>query len=329
MGSALEPLIGLAGDTGRRRGLIVFGGIGFAVAAAMSATAIGFWTLLVAQLVGNPTSGAFVSLAQASLMDSDPPARERNMARWTAVGSVGYIAGPVLIAASVAVGVGWRGVLGLLAVAALPLALAVRRLSLPIGHEEGGGSPSRLAGLVAAVRDREVVRWLALLQAADLLGDVFHGLLALYLVDVAGSSPVTAALAVAVWTGAGFVGDLALVALLRHVDSRAYLRVSAAAALVCYPAFLLAPSKPARLALLAALGLLNSGWYALPKAGLYAALPGRSGTAVAVGGVGGFLSAGVPAALGLLAQQFGLGPTMWVLVLAPLALFALTPRRRG
>src|SRR5439155_18080504 len=55
----------------------------------------------------------------------------------------------------------------------------------------------------------------------------------------------------------------------------------------------------------------------------------RSGTAVAVGGVGGFLSAGVPAALGLLAQQFGLGPTMWVLVLAPLALFALTPRRRG
>ena len=200
---------------------------------------------------------------------------------------------------------------------------------MPIGHEEGGGSPSRLAGLVAAVRDREVVRWLALLQAADLLGDVFHGLLALYLVDVAGSSPVTAALAVAVWTGAGFVGDLALVALLRHVDSRAYLRVSAVAALVCYPAFLLAPSMPARLALLAALGLLNSGWYALPKAGLYAALPGRSGTAVAVGGVGGFLSAGVPAALGLLAQQFGLGPTMWVLVLAPLALFALTPRRRG
>ncbi len=327
VGSALDPLIGLAGDTPRRRGLIVLGGVGFAVAAAMSAAAVGFWTLLFAQLLGNPSSGAFVSLAQASLMDGDPPARERNMARWTAVGSVGYVAGPVLVAGAVAGGIGWRGVLGLLAVAALTVTLAVRRLPLPVVHDDEDGSPNGFAALVSAIRSRGVLRWLALLQAGDLLGDVFHGLLALYLVDATGRSPVAAALAVAVWTGAGFVGDLALVALLHRVDSRAYLRVSALMALACYPAFLLAPSASVRLVLLAALGLLNSGWYALPKAGLYSALPGRSGTAVAVAGVGGFVSAGVPAALGMLAQHVGLGSAMWVLVLAPLAILALTPRR--
>jgi len=78
--------------------------------------------------------------------------------------------------------------------------------------------------------------------------------------------------------------------------------------------------------LLAFLGLLNSGWYALPKAGLYSALPGASGTAVAVAGVGGLAGAGVPAALGFLAGWLGLGPTMWLLLLAPAALLAGVPR---
>lgn len=86
VGSALDPLIGLAGDTPRRRALIFFGGIGFAVSAALSAAAVGFWTLLVALLIGNPATGAFVSLAQATLMDRDPGAREWNMARWTVAG---------------------------------------------------------------------------------------------------------------------------------------------------------------------------------------------------------------------------------------------------
>jgi FSR family fosmidomycin resistance protein-like MFS transporter len=240
---------------------------------------------------------------------------------------VGYVAGPVLIAVAVAVGAGWRGVLVLLAVATLPLAFASRHLPGAVGHTEHDPT-NGLTALRRALRDREVLRWLTVLQAVDLLMDVFHGLLALYLVDVAGSSPVAAALGVAVWTGAGLVGDIALVALLRHVESQSYLRVSALGTLVGYPLFLLSSSTPARLALLAVLGLLNSGWYALPKARLYAALPGRSGTAVAVAGVGGLVSAGIPAALGVLAQRVGLGPAMWLLLLAPAALLLLTPRSR-
>jgi FSR family fosmidomycin resistance protein-like MFS transporter len=306
---------------------MVAGGVCFAVATALAASALGLWTLLLAFVLGNPASGAFVSLGQATPLDADPDARERNMARWTAVGSVGYVAGPVLIAVAVAVGAGWRGVLVLLAVATLPLAFASRHLPGAGGHTEHDPT-NGLTALRRALRDREVLRWLTVLQAVDLLMDVFHGLLALYLVDVAGSSPVAAALGVAVWTGAGLVGDIALVALLRHVESQSYLRVSALGTLVGYPLFLLSGSTPARLALLAVLGLLNSGWYALPKARLYAALPGRSGTAVAVAGVGGLVSAGIPAALGVLAQRVGLGPAMWLLLLAPAALLLLTPRSR-
>ena len=98
-------------------------------------------------------------------------------------------------------------------------------------------------------------------------------------------------------------------------------------ALVVYPAFLLVPGYGAKLALAAALGLLNSGWYAIPKAALYEALPGRSGAAVAAGGVGGLVGASVPLVLGFVAGAVGLAPTMWILLLAPVALLALVPRR--
>jgi FSR family fosmidomycin resistance protein-like MFS transporter len=321
-GSALDPLIGLAGNTRWRGTLVFLGGIGFAVSAAASALAFGFWTLLLALLLGNPAVGAFVSLAQATLMDRDPAARDRNMARWTLTGSVGYVAGPVLIAGGVALGLGWRGVLLLLALVGLPLAFAAR------GATGRPPAPAPVRGLSAALRNRGVVRWLALLEAADLLLDVFHGFLALYFVDVAGVGAVEAALAVAVWTGAGLIGDAALLWVLRRVSGLRYLRVSALLALVAYAAFLGVPSLPAKLVLLALLGLLNSGWYALPKAGLYSALPGESGTAVAVAGIAGLGGACVPAALGFLAEQAGLGATMWLLLVAPLALALGVPRHR-
>jgi MFS transporter, FSR family, fosmidomycin resistance protein len=321
-GSALDPLIGLAGNTRRRAALVFAGGIVFALSAALSAVAIGFWTLLVALLIGNPATGAFVSLAQATLMDRDPAERDRNMARWTLAGSVGYVAGPVLIAGGVGVGLGWRGVLLGLAGAALPLAFAARRTTAAPSE----APPRPVRAFLAALRNREVLRWLALLRAADLLLDVFHAFLALYFVDVLGVGPVEAALAVAVWTGAGLAGDVALLAVLRRFDAYRYLRASAFCAMVAYAAFLGVPSTPAKLVLLVVLGLLNSGWYALPKASLYSALPGSSGTAVAVAGVGGLVGAGIPGALGFLAELVGLGPMMWLLLLAPAALLAGVPR---
>lgn len=93
IGSALDPLIGAAGDTSRRRALLVLGGVGFALSTVLSAGALGFWTLLAALVIGNPAVGAFVSLAQATLMDLAPAERERNMARWALAGSFGYVAG--------------------------------------------------------------------------------------------------------------------------------------------------------------------------------------------------------------------------------------------
>jgi FSR family fosmidomycin resistance protein-like MFS transporter len=324
IGSALDPVLGAAGDTPRRRALIFVGGVGFAVAALLIGSALGFWALLLALVLGNPASGAFVGLTQATLMDLEPTERERNMARWTLAGSFGYVGGPLLLAAALWLGLGWRGLIAVLGVCALALLPGVRRL--PRGGDDGHRLGRSLRRALGALREREVLRWLGLLEAADLLLDIFHGYLALYFVDVAHVDPGAAALGVAVWTGASLLGDWLLLPVLRRMRGLSYLRLSAFVAVAVYPAFLLVSPYGVKLVLVAALGLLNSGWYAIPKAGLYDALPGRSGAAVAVGGVGGLVGACVPLVLGFVAGAAGLAATMWILLLAPVALLALLPR---
>jgi len=327
VGSVLDPLIGAAGDTPRRRRVVVAGGIAFAASAALTAAAGGFWPLLIALVVGYSASGAFASLAQATLMDADPAQRARNMARWTLIGSFGYVGGPLLLWLAVLAGVGWRGAIGALAVSTLPLVLVARRFPDPPPGEAAPRLGDGLRDALGALRRREVVRLLVLLQSADLLLDVFHGFLALYLVDAAGQTPSLAAVGVAVWTAGGLAGDWLLLPALRRTTGARALRITALAALALYPAFLLVAGVVPKLALLAALGLVNSGWYAVPKSWLYDALPGRSGSAIAVAGVGGLAGSLVPLVLGLLAGAVGIGATMWVLLLAPVALLALPSRR--
>jgi MFS transporter, FSR family, fosmidomycin resistance protein len=177
-----------------------------------------------------------------------------------------------------------------------------------------------------ALRRREVVRRLCLLELADLMLDGFHGFIALYFVDVVGAAEGRAALAVAVWTGVGVAGDLLVIPLLERVRGLTYLRWSAAASLLLLPVFLLAPHASAKLFALALLGLANSGWYAILKARLYASLPGRSSTAVALHSTAGIFGGLLPLALGLFAERFGLAAMMWLLLAAPVALLVLIPR---
>jgi FSR family fosmidomycin resistance protein-like MFS transporter len=243
-------------------------------------------------------------------------------------------AGPLLLGAAAGIGLGWRGLFIVFAAMAAILLIGVWRRPFPKISKESdsvdGEEPGLIAGLRIAwkaLRRGEVVRWLALLQFSDFMLDVLYGLLALYFVDVVGVSAEQAALAVAVWTVVGLAGDFLLIPLLEKVRGLSYLRVSAAIMAVLFPAFLLVPSLAAKLVILGALGFLNSGWYAILKAQLYGSLPGRSGTALALGNVGGLIGGIVPLALGVLAQAAGLGAAMWVLLAGPIALLIGIPRR--
>ncbi len=323
----IEPVLGILGDVWKRRALVLGGGLCFALSLLLVGLAGSFPILLIAWAGFAPASGAFVSLSQATLMDTDPPRHEQLMARWTLAGSLGVLLGPLVLGVAVGLRAGWRG--AFIALAGWSLLLVVvlwRRFPTQPGAQEKSDLLAGLRGAVRALRRKIVWRWLILLLFSDFMLDILLGFLALYMVDVAGVSEVSAGIAVMVWSGVGLLGDALLIPLLERVRGLTYLRFSAAIMLVLYPFFLLTPAFEVKLFMLALMGLFNAGWYAILKGQLYSALPGQSGTVMAIDSVFGTMTALVPIGLGLIAQRFSLGIAMWLLLLGPVALLIGLPR---
>lgn len=328
----------LAGQGRRRRLVILGGGIVFVITLLAVASARSFAVLLAAFVAFYPASGAFVSLTQADIMDARPDRQAQVMARWDLAGAAGAVAGPLLLTAVLAGGGSWRaGYLVLAGISALVwLGALLRGRPQPDGRsaaaeaDEAGQPPwtARFAEIGTALRDWGTLRWLLLIEVADLLVDVFTGFLALYLVDVAHLTPAFAALAIAVRLGAALAGDAALIVILERVSDLTVLRVSAAAAALLYPAFLLVPGVVPKLAMLAVLSAATAPWYPVLQARLYGSLPGRSSVAVTLSSAAGLAGGLGPLAVGLMAQSFGLSWALAGLALVPVAVL-LVPGRGG
>lgn len=328
----IEVPVALLADSPRRRRFILFGGAFFAVSLLLTGLAQNFWMLLIAFTLFGPASGAFVALSEASLADHDPARREQNMARWELAGSIGVLVGSFATGALVAQEITWRVLF--VAGAALSIVAVVVASRAPIGtgassHDEEPMLAALADGLkwaLAAVRRPDIIRWLVLLELSDLVGDILLGYLALYLVDVGGASPVEAAFGVGVFTVAGLVGDVLVVALLERMRGLTYLRLNNVASLALLVAFLVAPGIEVKFVLVALLGLLFGGRYAILQAQLYDALPGRSASTLALRNVSNLAGSLLPAAIGAAAAVWGLGIAMWLLLAGPLALLIATPR---
>ena len=326
-GNLIEPLLGVLGDVWRRKALIVGGGIALALAMTAFATARTFPVLLIAMVASYPASGAFVTLSQATLMDVNPGREEQMMARWTAVGSMGYIVGPLMVTLAFAAGFGWRGLYLGLAVGAAVLAIALWRR--PFDRRRGDASEADerygLREVLKAIGDSKLLRWLALTHAADLMLDILLGFVALYFHDVLGLSDAGASAAVLVATSAGFIGDLLLIPLLDRVKGLTLVRWTAVVVLVLYIAWLGINWLPAKYILLALIQLGVIGWYQVLQGRAYAALPGKSGTVMAASSIVGFVSSLIPLGLGLVAERFGLTAAMWLLAVGPVSLILFLP----
>jgi FSR family fosmidomycin resistance protein-like MFS transporter len=330
----------LAGQGRRRRLVILGGGVVFLLTLLAVASARSFAVLLAAFVAFYPASGAFVSLTQAEIMDARPDRQAQVMARWDLAGAAGAVAGPLLLTAVLASGGGWRaGFVVLAGISALIWLGALlrgrpkpddRTAAAAAEAEDAERQPwtARVRQIVAALRDWGTLRWLLLIEVADLLVDVFTGFLALYLVDVANLTPAVAALAIAVRLGAALAGDAALIVILERVSDLTVLRVSAAAAALLYPAFLLVPGVVPKLAVLAVLSAATAPWYPVLQARLYGSLPGRSSVAVTLSSAAGLAGGLGPLAVGLVAEGFGLSWALAGLVLVPVAVLLVPGRVR-
>ncbi len=331
-GCMVEPVLGILGDVWKRRAIVLGGGIFFTLAFLLVAVSNGSTLLLLAFMLFSPASGAFVNLSQAALMDAAPARREQNMARWELAGSLGNVVGPLTLGLALMVGAGWRGVHIILFALSLVLVAAAWRFPFVTPSADAQKQHARISlwkGVRQALRAlcrREVLRWLILLELADLMMDGLHGYLALYFVDVVNLSEAQAGLSLIVWTCAGLPGDILLLPLLERVRGLSYLRLSALVILLLFPAFLLVPGVTLKLVALGLIGFANAGWYSILKAQLYAAMPGQSGAVMALGNLSGLFTSLVPLGLGLFAERFGLGAAMWLLLLGPIALLFGVPR---
>ena len=329
----IEPFIFVLGDVWRRRILILIGGIFFTLSLIFTSASTTFYLLLFSFILFNPSSGTFVGLSQASLMDSAPTRHEQNMARWTFAGSLGVVFGPLLLGGTASLGLGWRPAFWILAsLSTLILFAAFGRVPKSQLSSDEFPSPrvyfDGLRTAFSALKNWTVLRWLLLLEFSDLMLDILHGFLALYLVDVMQLTPANAAFTLAVYTGIGLVGDFLLIPFLGRVKGLNYLRVSVIIECILLPLFLLSSQLWLKLTLLGFIGLFVVGWYAILKANLFSSMPGQSGTAQALGSVSGILGKLIPLGIGLAAQAYGLQTAMWLLMAGPIALLVGLPRAK-
>jgi MFS transporter, FSR family, fosmidomycin resistance protein len=329
----IEPFIGILGDVWKRRVLILIGGMLFTVSLFMTSASYSFVFLLVSFILFFPSSGAFVSLSQANLMDSDTARHEQNMARWTFAGSFGVLSGPLLLGLFVYFGLGWRGTYAALASFSTLCLLAALRY-LPPDPISTSSFPSLrvvfdgFRAAFASLKRVEVWRWLLLLEFADLMMDVLFSYLALYFVDVARVTEAQAGIAVTVWLAMGLITDFLFIPFIdRQKDSIRFLRTTAIMELFAFAAFLLTPGFIPKLIVVIAVNLFNTGWYPILQGRLYSSLPGQSASIMAIGSVTAPLAKFFPFLIGLLADQFGLQTAMWILILGPIALIIGLPRR--
>lgn len=328
----IEPFIGILGDVWKRRFLILVGGILFALSLALTSISITFFLLLFSFILFFPASGAFVALSQANLMDSDPTRHEQNMARWTFAGSLGVLAGPLLLGLFAYFGLGWRGTYAALASFSTLCLLAALRY-LPHDPVSTPSFPSfRVVfdGFRAAfnsLKRIDVWRWLLLLEFSDLMGDVLFSYLALYFVDVGRATETQAGVAVTIWLALGFVTDFLFIPFIdRQQDSMRFLRTTAIMELFAFSVFLLMPGFIPKLIVVIAVNLFNTGWYSILQGRLYSSLPGQSASIMALGSVTAPLAKLLPFLIGFVADQFGLQTAMWILLLGPVALLVGLPR---
>ncbi|HEX9385728.1 MAG TPA: MFS transporter [Anaerolineales bacterium] len=329
----IEPFIGILGDVWKRRALIIVGGILFSLSLFMTSASYSFLFLLASFILFFPSSGAFVSLSQANLMDSDTARHEQNMARWTFAGSLGVLSGPLLLGLFVYFGLGWRGTYAALASFSILCLLAALRY-LPPDPISTSSFPSLrvvfdgFRAAFASLKRVEVWRWLLLLEFADLMMDVLFSYLALYFVDVARATEAQAGIAVTVWLAMGLITDFLFIPFIdRQKDSIQFLRITAFMELFAFAIFLLMPGFIPKLIVVIAVNLFNTGWYPILQGRLYSSLPGQSASLMAIGSVTAPLAKFFPFLIGFLADQFGLQTAMWILLLGPLALLIGLPWR--
>jgi len=337
----IEPFLFLLADRHPRVWFVRGGAIAMAASAFAAAVAPNLFLVALAVALAYLASGCGVSMAQATLVDAYPEDRERILTRWTMLGVVGDLAGPVLFAGLAALAIGWRAAYAIVGAAIAVWTFQLCRVRFPPaaapegqdGREERGGRDERaearepheplLAALWSALRNRRLVAWLFGTALCELLDEILVVFASLHMRDVHGAGAFARSAALAGLVAGQALGLFLTERLLRTCAPLRLLAVSSAACAASYLAWIAVPTPWLSFPLLFVVGVTAAPLYPIAMAQAYAALPGRSGAVQAAGHVFTPLTMLLPWFLGWLADRYGTGAALVALAAQPIGLVIL------
>jgi predicted MFS family arabinose efflux permease len=293
-------------------------------AAAIAPPGIGFF---VALAVYGPASGCALAVAEGALVEADPSARERAMARVGIAGSTGDLAVPLVLALFGWIGLGWRAAFVSAGASAVVLAIVhacTRELDeVPRALDDDGETPTMRAALRTALDTPCLLAWSLACASTALLDEVLVAFAALHL-DAIGATAAVRSLALASWVVGGFVG---LGVMERFVDSSRARRALVVASVVTAIALVVLAITRSPIVASCALffvGAFGGTLHPLTKARSYAALPSRPAIVNALASAFLPLDIVAPLVLGLVAARAGNAWALSGLLLAPFAVVITT-----
>jgi MFS family permease len=332
LGFVLEPPL-LALAHGRRARTFRTIGLALMAAALLAAAAAPTYAVLLAALaLYGPGSGLGCGLAQSALASAEPGRCEAALARWNAAGIVGDLLAPAALAASVALGLGWRGALAAVAVLTAFHALALARAPHPepatVREPEEQEAPLREA-LRAALAAPGLLGWSLAVGLCGFMDEVLVSFGALWLAERLDAGPAERAAIFVAWELGAIAGSVLLARLARRFTPRALLLAAGLGSLVSHLAWLAAPHWTAGAALAAVSGLFTAAHYPLLKARAFAALPDRPHVVQAVASAFSVLDLALPVLVGLAADRAGLLAAMLLLAVQPVGVIVAAGAARS
>jgi MFS family permease len=293
------------------------------------------WVFFVSLATYGPASGCALAVAEGMLVEANPEARERTMARLSLAANAGDLAVPLLLALLAWCGFGWQAGCTAAGVCALLLAVAhagarVLDRAVPsrtvgvlfstptfVDGTSGSDSSNTREALQAAFARRPLLGWSLACALTGLLDEVLVAFSAIHLHAI-GATVNERSWALAAWVIGGFIGVGSLERFAGRVPSRRLLTVASAATALATVA--LASTQSPRLATVALflVGVAGSALHPLAKARAYAALPGRPAIVNAVGSALLLLDMAAPIALGIVATEVGSAWAIAALLVAPI-----------
>ena len=327
LSAALEAALSVLCDWLPPRRLLGYGLAALSASLALCALARQPGLLALGLGLAGAASGLACAAAQTELVRRHAGDTDRALTRWVLFGSLGDLATPLLVALTFRLGGSYRHALG--AVALVTAVQAAFALGAP---PAAGPSPSPAPadeGAPFAIAWRSVARqrwlWLWLFGAGmcTLLDELVLALAMLRVRLDLGASDAAAAGCGLLLSLGSVLGAALTERWLQRVSSTKILTLSALACVWAVALVALAPSPAWMTPALLLLGLSAAPHYALLQARAYAQLPERPGLVNALGQASVVLELCAPAAVGVLAERFGLAVAICSLALQPLVVLTL------